>query len=205
MDLSSPEFDRGAKSVLLTATTTDINVAWRAEIANQSIDHWVHEIKTFAPSGVRLAFDSQLLPSFNTIKQLDFHPDDPGVYADTLGTPDSVYIYPGSANPQTVAHRTGSQGNPAKLIDNLLSHYCNVKHGPNMPCRGRFVSLLRVPIPPTLDPEGKARRRLICRVGEALFSYWICAFNKSGKGSHLSTIAALVSDASPLKGRVCDR
>jgi hypothetical protein len=48
------------------------------------------------------------------------------------------------------------------------------------------VTLVRIP----MGPKERALRRLLCRLAEAMFAYWLCAFGSTGKGSHLFPFAA---------------
>jgi hypothetical protein len=109
---------------------------------------------------------------------------------------------PGYAPHQTVEDRTASHHSPTALVKQPNSPYYNVKYSTTSPCQSLFVSLVRIPIPPNLNPEEKALRRLLCRLAEAMFAYWLCAFGSTGKGSHLFPFAAklntdIYDDAQP--------
>jgi hypothetical protein len=167
--------------------------AWTSELGKSSIDEWFHLVNTFVPPEVHETFNVPTRSSFEAIRKLPFFPDDNGVYADTLETEDDKYIYPGAAPHQTQKLRKNNHNVTTVLRLYPNSAYYRIKHSASIPCQSHFVSLLRIPIPHTLDPQEKAVRRLLCRIGEAMFSFWLCAFNETGKGAKLADEAKKLS------------
>jgi hypothetical protein len=190
---SGGHFVKFRKLALTTATSISCSSAWTNELAKSTIDEWFDIIQVFVPHEVYAAFDTPERPSFEALKKLPFFPDENGVYLDTLKTPSGNHVYPGAAPHQTAKARVGFHDSPGALVQNPHSTYYSIKHSITTPCESQFVTLVRIPIPPNLDPEEKALRRLLCRLAEAMFAYWLCAFESTGKGSGLAVVASKLS------------
>jgi hypothetical protein len=115
------------------------------------------------------------------------------VYADILETADDRYIYPGAAPHQIQKLRRNNHNVTTVLRLYPNSAYYSIKHSASNPCQSHIVLPPRIPIPHTPDPQEKAVRHLLCRIGEATFSFWMCAFDENGKEAKLAEEAKKLS------------
>ncbi|KAK3068884.1 hypothetical protein LTR53_013211 [Teratosphaeriaceae sp. CCFEE 6253] len=182
-DLTSP-YPYWARNGLIFFKATYLSKAtreWRHILDSRTPEEWFADVETFIPGDVKKIFGGELAPTAAGLLLLPLLANDPGVYADILSprTQNELfkYAYVGCATHRSVKDRAANHSSPSALKNVPGSKYYQLKHGGKH--NGRYISFAVVKMDHKMGGAQLGRRRMFCRLIEAMFAVWIGAMDTS--------------------------
>lgn len=174
-------------------------VGFASKLQEMPINKWVDELLEYIPMEVQNTFGGSSIPTMQELKQLSFPRDKRtmGVYSDLLETisDNSKYVYTGCCVTQSLSDRTRQHSNVALAKSSVCCKgYYAVKHNDEDPTNSQFVALMCIPMS-MHDIDLNHHRRILCRIGEAIFAILLQAItpHDTSRSKHAFALSRKVS------------
>ena len=179
---ASPHYEANGRVFMDAVYRSQTSADWRAELDTQPSEQWFKDLSEFVPNEVKKVFNHpDRPPTAAELATLPFHAEYQGVYADVL-TPKpsrnglSPYLYPGAVPRRTAETRKWEHRSPEMLLQYPTNLYYQLKHGGTKDYIGCFVTLVKMRMTLLLGKAQTEHMRVLCRVGETLFTLWLKGF-----------------------------